>query len=343
MRLTGRVQTTQRGPLLQAVKVAVATIGSWFAASWLLSVELPIFAAIAALLVVQPSVNQSMSKAIERTVGVIVGVLLASAIGAIFGENSWIILLAIVAAIFLSWVFKLAPGAANQVPITAMLVLALGTASPDYAVDRILETVMGAVIGLIVNLAIVPPVLLRPAREKIELLTNEIAATLEGLVEALTTPQSRADRESLMIRARLLRPMKDAADAAVRAGEESLTLNPRQSAHRTALEDTRQLLTRLTPIVNRVIGMTRAFRDHYDNSLSTEPAVLAIAEELSRAAHDLRLLLRPEDTRDLEPVTADLPALTAPLVILKPHPDHWILIGSFMEDLRRIREEIVGD
>jgi hypothetical protein len=42
------------------------------------------------------------------------------------------------------------------------------------------------------------------------------------------------------------------------------------------------------------------------------------------------------------PVTADIPALTAPLVIAKPDPRHWILVGSLMEDIRRVREEIMG-
>jgi hypothetical protein len=30
-------------------------------------------------------------------------------------------------------------------------------------------------------------------------------------------------------------------------------------------------------------------------------------------------------------------------VIARPHPQHWILIGSLMEDLRRVRDEIVGE
>ena len=46
---------------------------------------------------------------------------------------------------------------------------------------------------------------------------------------------------------------------------------------------------------------------------------------------------------DRMPITAELPALTAPLLISRPHPEHWILIGSLMEDLRRIREVITGD
>ena len=91
--------------------------------------------------------------------------------------------------------------------------------------------------------------------------------------------------------------------------------------------------------------MTRSLRDHYDHSLHLEPTVLAITVELSRAAHDLRLLASEVDHPDREKVSLPVepPALTAPLIIATPHPQHWILIGSLMEDLRRVREEIKGD
>ncbi|MET0885581.1 MAG: FUSC family protein, partial [Mycetocola sp.] len=174
-------------------------------------------------------------------------------------------------------------------------------------------------------------------------------ASLERLATALTTPQTQQQLDGLMIEARLLRPMREAAAASVQQGEESLTLNPRQSAHRTRLEHTSQLLTRLTPIVTRVLGMTRALHDHYDPTLREEPALHSIASELRRAAHDLRLLPRTPlgDDRHVpgaEPLnTAEIPVLTAPLTIARPHPEHWLLIGSLMEDLRRIHEEIVGD
>jgi hypothetical protein len=28
---------------------------------------------------------------------------------------------------------------------------------------------------------------------------------------------------------------------------------------------------------------------------------------------------------------------------VSPNPEHWILIGSLLEDMRRVREEIVGE
>jgi hypothetical protein len=90
--------------------------------------------------------------------------------------------------------------------------------------------------------------------------------------------------------------------------------------------------------------MTRTVHDNYDDSLRGEPTVVAIAAELRRASHDLRLLARDPDAAAPEPapVRAELPALTAPISIRQPHPEHWVLVGSLLEDIRRVREEIIG-
>jgi uncharacterized membrane protein YgaE (UPF0421/DUF939 family) len=338
------LQAPSRIPLLQVAKTAVAMILAWLIAGTFLPTQLPIFAAIAALLVVQPSVNQSIGRAIERSIGVIVGVAIAYAVGLLFGTTSWIVLLAVVVAIFLSWALKLTPGTANQVPITAMLVLAIGAASPGYAFVRIIETVIGAIIGIIVNIAIVPPVLIGPARNSVNALGNETAATLDRLAAALTTPQTPAQLDELLITARLLRPMQTKSEAALTQARESLTLNPRQSRHRQDLEAVDALFRRLGPVITRALGMTRAFHDRYDDSVSREPTVGAIADELGRASHDLRLLSRdPTEAPEPDTVTADLPVLTAPLSVAAPNSRHWVLIGSLVEDLRRIHDEITGE
>jgi uncharacterized membrane protein YgaE (UPF0421/DUF939 family) len=343
--LTSSLQTSNRIPLLQVAKTSFATIMAWIVAQLVLPAELPIFAAIAALLVVQPSINQSLGKAIERSLGVIGGVIVASAIGFFFGSSSWIVLATIVLCILLAWALRLTPGSSNQMPISAMLVLSIGANTPAYALDRIIETVIGAVIALVVNVLIVPPVLLGPSRESVGLLAHEVADTLDRVAAALLTPQTPAELQELMIKARLLRPMQAAADKAIDQAEESLTLNPREARHRATLDTDKELRDRLRTLVTRAIGMTRALRDHYDDSLHLEPSVQAFSLELGRAAHDLRLIASDADRRPGEktPSFAEAPALTAPLTIATPHPQHWILIGSLMEDLRRVREEIVGD
>lgn len=344
MRIPVSVRASKRAPLLQVVKSAAATIAAWLLAGWAFPGQLPVFAAIAALLVVQPSVNQSLSKALERSIGVIMGVIIAVALGLLLGSPSWIVLLAIVVAMLAAWVLRATPGTGNQVAISAMLVLALGSSSPEYAFARIAETLIGVVIGIVVNALIVPPVLVAPARRDIGLLGGELAASLDRLADALPSVQTPAELQEIMLEARLLRPMRDAAEASITAGEESLTLNPRRSTHRAELREMKQLLERLSPIVTQVIGMTRAYFDHYDDSLGDEPAIAAIAEQLRRAGHDVRLAVQIADVSpEPETLTSAIPALTAPLVVHPPASAHWILVGSLMEDLRRIRSQLVGD
>jgi len=343
MRVVSSLRTASRGPVLQVIKASVAAIVAWLICEFLFRFpQPPIFAAIAALLVVQPSVNQSVSKGIERSIGVIAGVALAFGAGYLFGTATWVVLAAIVVSLLLAWLFRLGPGSSTQIPISAMLVLSIGGLTPVYAVERITETIVGALAGLIVNLAIVPPVQLRPARLAVSKLVRELAAVLEQIADALSEPRSRAELDELLAHGRALLAVRNAAEAAIAQGRESLMLNPRGGSLRRALEHDEALFARLSAVRVRVAGMTRTVHDNWDAELLGEPTVVAIATELTRAAHDLRLLGRSSGNLEPETVTAELPALTAPLRIIQPHPDHWVLIGSLLEDLRRICAEIVG-
>ncbi|WP_309128793.1 FUSC family protein [Microbacterium sp.] len=341
MRIPAAIRAARRAPLLQVLKSAAATIAAWLIAGWLIPGPLPVFAAIAALLVVQPSVNQSLSKALERSIGVIAGVVIAVLLSLVLGAQSWVVLAAVVIAMLIAWALRASPGTGNQVAISAVLVLALGSSSPDYAVDRILETLIGAAIGFVVNVAIVPPVLSAPARRDLGMLGREVAASLDRLADALPSTRDPAQLQELMLQVRLLRPMKDAAEAALEAGEDSLALNPRRSRHRDDLVELRALFDRLSPVVTQVIGMTRAYFDHYEGSLADDPTVRAIAEQLRRAGHDVRLAVQAAGAApEPDATTSAIPALTAPLVVRPPESDHWILVGSLMEDLRRIHSEL---
>jgi len=345
MRLIASLRASSRSPFLQVVKTSIAAILAWVTCMIVLNQPLPIFAAIAALLVVAPSVNQSVSKGIERSIGVIVGVLLAYAAGYAFGHSTIVVLSVIVISLLLAWAFRLSLGSANQIPISAMLVLALGLQTPGYAVNRIIETVIGAAIGLLVNVLVIPPVLFRPAHAAVTGLATEIAALLRDLAEVLRTPSTMAEVEGVLLRARTLRGLRDAAAASVAGAEESLMLNPRGGRHRRTLELDKRFLVSLTVLSARVPGMARAVRDRYDPSLASDAVVRSIALELDRASHDLLLLAKTtiEDDRRSAPLAAELPALTAPLMVSRPDPDNWILVGFLLEDLRRVRDEIVGE
>ncbi|WP_022880976.1 FUSC family protein [Gryllotalpicola ginsengisoli] len=342
MHYLAALRASSRVPLLQAAKSAIATVLAWMIAGALVRSQLPVFAGIAALLVVQPSLGQSLSRAIERSLGVIAGVLVAFLIGLAFGDDYWIVLLTIVVAIGVAWALRLTATSSTQVAISAMLVLSVGANTSSYAVDRIIDTLIGAAIGVIVNVAIVPPVQVAPARDSVDALIGEIAERLDALAAALSAPQTAQQLDELLVLARLLRPMQEKANAAIAAAEESLSINPLRSRHEARLAEARELRDRGARLVARVVPMTRTLHDRYRTDLVEEPEVSAIAEEARRAAHDLRLL-RLDRAAAGESRPEEPPALTRPLVVSTPDPTHWILIGSLLEDLRRIREEITGE
>jgi uncharacterized membrane protein YgaE (UPF0421/DUF939 family) len=339
MSMSVTFRSSKRGPFLQVAKSAVATIAAWLLAGWLVPGPPPVFAAIAALLVVQPSVNQSLAKGVERTVGVIVGVLVASMLGLLLGDGTWAVLGAIVAALALSWLLRMTPGTSNQVAISAMLVLALGTATPGYAVERVIETLIGALVGFAVNVAIVPPLAVTPVDRAIRRVGAELAATMQRLVDAVDSPRSPAELAELLERARALRPVVADAESALRDGEESLTLNPRARRNRARLGELRETLDHFTPVSTQLIGMTRTFVDRYDPSLGDEPTMSAITEQLGRAAHDV-LLATDRAAGGSSSATGSAPALTRPLAVLTPSSDHWILLGSLLVDLERIHQSL---
>jgi uncharacterized membrane protein YccC len=335
------LQVSDRTPLLQVVKTAVAASLAWLLCVLVLPGELPIFGTIAAILVVQPSINQSFSRALERTVGVIAGVVIAYLAGAFFGVTTWLILTTILVALLVGWVFRLSQSTTAQIPISTLLVLTIGAQTPGYAVERVIETVLGAAVAVVVNVIVVPPVRLGPAQDAIARLGEEVATTLDALARLIDLPSTEKERTAALVMARLLHPMETKAVAALTSAEESLRFNPRRSVHRATLALDHELLEMLRILVLRVPGMIRALDDRYDVTIHTEPTASGLASEVSRAAHDLRLVMNRVEPEPAPDVADRPPALTEPFTVLAPSAAHWILIGSLLEDLRRVREVIV--
>jgi len=339
-RLTGRFTVAARPPILQLLKAAAGAIATWFVCLLVFPGQLPIFGAIAALIVVQDNVDQSLTKGVERVVGVLIGVSVALGAGAIFGPQSWLFIAAIIVAMCVGWLLRMSPTSTNQVAISALLMIALGGLQLHYGFERLIETAIGAAIGVAVNALVVAPVRISPVHTAVANLTEQSAAVLRRLGDSLAEPRDRAWLTELYAEARALGDERTRVHALLRLARESLRLNPRGRYYRQALADDDQLFQRLQPIVTQIIGMSRAVYDLYAPDLVSDPSVIGMVEEIRRAAHDLERLVHPDAAG--EPLS-EPPALTAPYTIPQPHPEHWVLIGSLMEDLRRVRGRITGE
>jgi uncharacterized membrane protein YccC len=235
-----------RTQLLLAAKAAVAAGIAWAVALAVDPHTRPYFAPLAVILIVQPTVYNSLSRALQRVVGVLLGVAAALAVSHFLTPSGWSIAIIVFAGLLLGWSVRLGPQGVVQVPVSALLVFAVGSATPGYGGRRVVDTLIGAAIAVlavlvspsapaperVVSDALAPP---RRCRDILVDIGSAISSawTLEqaetwrrdafGLVE--TTAKARRDHEDHQLtarwnaRARRERPALGRADEALQVGE----------------------------------------------------------------------------------------------------------------------------
>jgi Fusaric acid resistance protein-like len=138
-----------RQQVFLAGKAAIAAGLAWVAALAAHPHSLPFFAPLAALLVVQPTVYDSLSRAFQRVAGVVVGVAAALTVSHFLALSAWSIGIIVFAGLLLGWAARLGPQGAVQVPVSALLVFLVGRATPGYGGERIADTLIGAGVAVI--------------------------------------------------------------------------------------------------------------------------------------------------------------------------------------------------
>lgn len=104
-----------RQQVFLAAKTAIAAGLAWVAALAADPHSRPYFAPLAVLLVVQPTVYDSLSRAFQRVAGVVVGVSAALTVSHFLAPSAWNIGIIIFAGLLLGWNARLGPQGAVQV------------------------------------------------------------------------------------------------------------------------------------------------------------------------------------------------------------------------------------
>src|SRR6204780_3322664 len=191
-----------RQQLFLAAKTAIAAGLAWTAALAADPHSRPYFAPLAVLLVVQPTVYDSLSRAFQRVVGVVVGVTAALTVSHFLAPDAWSIRIIIFAALLLGWAVRLGPQGAVQVPVSALLVFLAGRATPDYGGERILDTLIGAGVAVIAVLlspsAPGPDAVLSKALAPLRRCTEILREISPGIGSPWTPGQAAAWRQDAM-------------------------------------------------------------------------------------------------------------------------------------------------
>jgi uncharacterized membrane protein YccC len=167
-----------RQQVFLAAKTAIAAGLAWVAALAADPHTRPYFAPLAVLLVVQPTVYDSLSRAFQRVAGVVVGVAAALMVSYFLAPSAWSIGIIIFAGLLIGWAAHLGPQGAVQVPVSALLVFLVGRATPGYGGQRIVDTLIGAGVAVIA-------VLLSPSAPGPDAVMSKALAPLRHATEIL--------------------------------------------------------------------------------------------------------------------------------------------------------------
>ncbi|MDQ0597106.1 putative membrane protein YccC [Streptomyces canus] len=348
----------RRDPVVvQTLRSAAAATIAYVIALRLSPEAAPLTAPLTALLVVQVTLYATLTNGVRRVNAVVAGVLVAIAFSLLVGLTWWSLGLLILASLGVGHLVKVNEYV-PEVAISAMLVLGVTTVG-DTAWARVLETLIGAVVGLGCNLLFAPPVWVDEAGESIEGLARRVRQLMLSMGEeaAGRTPVEHAT-ERLHEARRLDHDIVE-VDAALKQAEDSLRLNPRVREgllHRVVLRtglDTLEICTVVLRVLARTL--TDLAKERESERLFARQAGAAVEQLLSEIADavvSFAVLVTTDVSRSAESAEERLASQLrhaaatrdklAQLLLEEVQRDarQWQLHGAVLTEVNRILDEL---
>jgi uncharacterized membrane protein YccC len=218
-----------RTAAFRAARMTGATVAAFLVAQLVgLHSPPPMIAALTALLVVQATLSGTLLNGLQRVLSVVSGVALAVLFVAVVGLTWWSLAALVAAAIVVGQLLRLGPHLV-EVPISAMLVLGVGASGAEsVGAGRVVETLIGAAVGVLVNVLFPPAVQTRYAVQAVQKFADEIAGLLYDAAAGLIAGPVTVDRSTRWLQdARRLNRHVPRVDRALTHAEESRRLNVR--------------------------------------------------------------------------------------------------------------------
>jgi hypothetical protein len=311
--------------------------------------------ALTALLVVQASAYSTLKMGAVRVGAVLSGVLVATLLSTWVGLTWWSLGAAIATSLLLGKVLRLGDQAL-ETPITAMLILSV--TNHDIAADiRIINTLIGAGVGVALNLIYPPAMPTASAGRALLRVVEAAAAPLDAAADAMVAgPVSRADLVALQDPLRAATRRVAAARDVINSLKDSRRFNPRalgtidvEPVLGTGLDTVEHCLLDIRSLLT-VIAAEIPAEESPDDSLGEElraafAVVLHDAADCVRAFGGLVVAEAEEREEEVEEALAEslemlreTRAILTELMMVKAQDDSaaWMLRGPVLAALGQV-------
>jgi uncharacterized membrane protein YccC len=205
--------------------------------------------------VIYPAVTDSLQEAARAVVAIALGIAVAMTIQWVAWPNAVTVGLVVAAGIALggwAWLGE----QRTWVPVVGLFVLVLGGSHTEtYAAGYLGQVALGAVLGLAVNLVVLPPLSLYDVRRSVAQVRSRVGDELRSMAELLeqsrsqeTAPDARDWRRELDV----LESSREQMRAAARQADRAAQKNPRTRRWADTLESARRTPLSLEQVVHMV-------------------------------------------------------------------------------------------
>lgn len=298
-----RVPGSERRTALQAGKATVAAVAAWLLATQVIGLSQPFLAPYAAVFLVEATVYRSLLGWAQQVGSVTLGVLLAAGVSQLVPEQTVTLALVVFVGLLVGSWHRLGSSGV-WVGVTGMLLVTYGTArSSELLGDRLLETALGAAIGLAVNVLVFPPLYGERVAAAADRLADALAGLLEDTAELVRSDEPPEDLDGWLGRISDVRSLARAADDASGLTREGRYLNLRKRSRHSGVQYERclQTLSALWPPVEQLVEAVRTTSEGREPFVYPWPRARdALAELLKELAEAVRVAADPDREPDLE-------------------------------------------
>lgn len=267
----------QQPRLLLAIKTSLAAVLAWYLAPLIpfLDDQYSYYAPLGALVTMYPTIARSARVGVQVLIGLAVGIGLglAGVVALRLGVPGGVVLGTVIGVGVLLGGLRLLGDGGDWAPLAALFVLLIGGATDpeEFSISYLGTTAFGVIVGIAVNLLVVPPLYLRRASERLSALRDTVTRVLDDAAEAVAEDRIRAGRfESAL---RTLAETRETVTAEVDEAEESARANPRRRRHRGEREENSRrmaALDRTAFLTQELIDLLLELQAADDASLAEE-------------------------------------------------------------------------